>query len=511
MSKRKNVLLIVVDQWRGDTLAALGHPCAVTPNIDRLCREGVTFRNHYSQASPCGPARASLLTGLYQMTHRAVQNTIPLDARFTNLAKELRKGGWDPALVGYTTTTPDPRTTGPDDPRFLVLGDIMEGFRPVGAFEPYKDAYFAWVAGNGYALPPNRDDIWLPVEGPPGPTTQPSRIPAELSDTAWFTERGLAYLRGRGEKHWFLHLGYYRPHPPFVAPKPYNRAIDPADVPAPVRAASPEAEAQQHPLLDFYLKDIKRSSFFQGAEGRAADMTEAEVRAMRATYYGLMKEVDDNLGRVFAYLDATDQWKDTLVILTCDHGEMLGDHHLLGKVGYFDQSFHIPLIIRAPEESANPTRGSIVSHFTETIDTMPTILEWLGLPIPRQCDGRSLLPFLRGAPPADWRTEVHYEYDFRDIFYSRPESALGLPMDKCSLAVVQDERFKYVHFAGLPPLFFDLREDPGQLVNRAGDPAMRGHMLEYAQRMLDWRLAHADRTLTHYRATPNGLEERRVT
>ena len=89
---------------------------------------------------------------------------------------------------------------------------------------------------------------------------------------------------------------------------------------------------------------------------------------MRATYYGLMKEVDDNLGRVFAHLDATDQWNDTLVILTCDHGEMLGDHHLLGKVGYFDQSFHIPLVIRAPEQSTNATRGSIVSRFTETID-----------------------------------------------------------------------------------------------------------------------------------------------
>ena len=83
---------------------------------------------------------------------------------------------------------------------------------------------------------------------------------------------------------------------------------------------------------------------------------------------------------------------------------------------------------------------------------MPTILEWLGLPVPRQCDGRSLLPFCDGQPLADWRTEVHYEFDFRDLFYTQPESDLGLPMDKCSLAVVQDDSFKYVHFAALPPL-----------------------------------------------------------
>ena len=167
---------------------------------------------------PCGPARASLLTGLYLMNHRAVQNTIPLDARFTNLAHELRRGGYDPALVGYTTTTPDPRNTAPNDPRFFVLGDIMDGFHSVGAFEN-RDAYFGWVASQGFKLPEIREDIWLP-EGRArrgGATARPARIPKELSDTAWFTERGLSYLRGRAGKPWFLHLGYYRPHPPFIA------------------------------------------------------------------------------------------------------------------------------------------------------------------------------------------------------------------------------------------------------------------------------------------------------
>ena len=125
----------MVDQWRGLMLPKLGADYLKLPNIDRLCAEGVTFRNHFTQAVPCGPARASLLTGLYLMNHRAVQNTIPLDPRFTNLGHELRRGGYDPALVGYTTTTPDPRTTAPNDPRFFVLGDIMDGFHSVGAFE----------------------------------------------------------------------------------------------------------------------------------------------------------------------------------------------------------------------------------------------------------------------------------------------------------------------------------------------------------------------------------------
>src|SRR3954454_17771405 len=118
---RRNVLLIVVDQWRGDLLPKLGAPHLRTPNLDRRCAAGVTFTNHVTTTVPCGPARASLLTGLYQMNHRAAQNTIPLNARHVTLPRALRVVGYDPALIGYTTTTPDPTTTSPHDPRFTGL------------------------------------------------------------------------------------------------------------------------------------------------------------------------------------------------------------------------------------------------------------------------------------------------------------------------------------------------------------------------------------------------------
>lgn len=505
---RRNVLLIVVDQWRADCMPALGTPHLRTPNLDRLCREGVTFRNHVTTTVPCGPARASLLTGLYQMNHRAVQNTIPLDARHTTLAQALRAAGYDPALVGYTTITPDPRTTSPADPRFSVLGDMMDGFRPVGAFEPTEDGYFGWLAQQGFSLPERREDVWLPegAAAQPGATALPSRLPAHLTDSAYFTDRALAYLKGRDGKPFFLHLGYYRPHPPFIASAPYNALYRAGDMAPAVRAASVEAEAAQHPLLAFYLRDTLQDSFFERAPGLAAAMDDAAIRQMRATYFGLMTEVDDCLGRVFAWLDATGQWDETLILFTSDHGEQLGDHHLLGKLGYFDESFRIPLVIMDP--GAEATRGRIDDAFTESIDVMPTVLSWLGGPVPPACDGSSLLPVVRGRRPPGWRTELHYEYDFRDVYYSAPEPCLGLGPDQCSLCVVQDSRYKYVHFAALPPLFFDLTADPHQFHNLAADPAHMPLVLEYAQKALSWRLLHADRTLTHYRATPAGLEVR---
>ena len=507
MPRPKNVLLIVVDQWRGDTMGVLGHPCIKTPHLDELCADAVTFRHHYTQAAPCGPGRASLLTGLYMMNHRVVQNSVPMDARHTNLAIEMRRAGYEPALVGYTTTTPDPRETPAADPTFRILGGLMPGWHAVGSLVPERTPYFNWLRAQGFPVPARPDDVWLPQEPGAGATMSASRVPKELSDTTWSTEAGLTYLRGMVGKPWFLHLGYYRPHPPFIAPAPYNRMYDPADVPAPVRAASPEAEGKQHPLLAHYMHAIKQSKFFCDGRGLASEMSEAQVRMMRAAYYGLISEVDHHLGRVFSFLKESGQWDDTLIVFTCDHGEELGDHHLLGKIGYFDESFRIPLVVRDPAQPAS-ARGRIVDQFTETIDVVPTVLEWVGAPVPRPCDGASLAPFLAGGAPPRWRAETHYEFDFRTYFTEVDESVLGLSVDECGLAVVQDARYKYVHFDALPPLFFDLRDDPGQFRNLAEDPAYAARVLQYAQKMLTWRLHFSDRTLTGYSASPRGLVAR---
>ena len=138
---KQNVLLVVVDQWRGDFVPQIQRadgkrPVLRTPNLDRLCAEGTTFRNHVTTTVPCGPARASLLTGLYQMNHRACQNTIPLDARHDTLPRALRRAGYEPALVGYTTTAPDPRTTGAGRPALHRAGRPDGRLAPRGRVRP---------------------------------------------------------------------------------------------------------------------------------------------------------------------------------------------------------------------------------------------------------------------------------------------------------------------------------------------------------------------------------------
>ena len=500
-----NVLLIMVDQWRGDTLGALGHPCVRTPHLDRLAAEGVTFTQHYAQSSPCGPSRASLATGQYLMNHRVVTNDTPTAAHLKTLPWFVREAGYDPALIGYTTTVPDPRGADANDPRFRV-NTIADGWSVVRDFEGDRTHYLAYLSGLGYDVSSGYNALFRPAPGvDEHARLAASPIQPEHSDTVWAIEGALDYIRVRTHEPWFLHLGTFRPHPPFMASTPFDTMYDPAHVPPPLRGAALDQEKAVHPLARLLMESVKARTGVQNMPGLAADIGLEDWCKIRAAYYGLCSEVDAQLGRVFDLLRQTGQDKRTLIVLTSDHGEQLGDHYLVSKRGYFPQSYHIPCIVRDPRTVADGTRGRKVNAFTENVDILPTLLAWLGRPIPNQCDGHSLLPHVQGDAPAGWRREAHWEYDFRDMADGKAAQSLGIDEDATSLAVIRDERFAYVHFAQLPPLLFDLTADPHWIHNVADDPAYATAALQYARRMLDWRLTHANRTLTGLAISSAGL------
>jgi arylsulfatase A-like enzyme len=372
----------------------------------------------------------------------------------------------------------------------------------------------AWVSdliAKGYDFPGGRADVFRPKTGFQKPDDRgfryiPTEFPAAESETAFLTDNFIKWLLVRQNKPWFAHFVFYRPHPPLIAPEPYNAAVDPADVPFPRRAATPEAEARQHPTLQLAIEMLRQPGLYD--EGNPLDLVAAddlEIRQMRAAYYGLVDEVDAQLGRIIEHLKATGQYERTLIIVTSDHGEMLGEHYVWGKEIYFDPSFHLPLVIRDPRPAADRTRGTIVNALTAAIDIMPTILDWVGQEVPRSCDGSSLLPFITEGAPDSWRDAVFFEHDFRDVRTQRPERALGISSDQCNYAVLRNARYKYVHFAALPPLLFDIVADPGETNNLATDPAMTPVLLECAQKMLDWRLTAGERTLTNMHVGEGGL------
>lgn len=502
MADRQNVLLIVVDQWRGDYLPVGCGGDIDLPNLAALAKEGVLFNQHYCNASPCGPARMSLLTGQYAMNHRVVQNGIPLRDGRTNLALELRKHGALSGLVGYTSWIPDPHSNSPDDPRFSMYGANMPGFVPVQSFEePEFESYFAYLKSQGYDLPADPFQIWDNTVTADG--IKPSPIASEHSDTRWMTDAAIDYVRGRGEEPWCLFLGYWKPHPPLSASAPYHQFSDPGSLKKPNRAATKEMEAASHPILSHLMDSVKAGEFLQGVEGLASDLPMAAVDNARAVYRGLMKELDDNIGRLLNYLEETGAKDDTLIIFTSDHGEMLGDHYLFGKESYYDPTFHVPMIVRDPRELANATRGKSLDMFTEHVDIMPTVLEYLGAPIPRQCDGMPLAQLLAGNTDG-WREQAFMEVDFRDMRTDR-HLKLGVEVDDCGAAILRGSRYKYVHFSGFDPILFDLEQDPGEFHNQAGNIDNRENLIASMSRMLDWRIAQADQTLTSVASSERGL------
>lgn len=504
MTRPKNILFITADQWRGDCLSALGHPVVKTPHLDALAREGTLFARHFSNTTPCSPSRATLHTGLYQHNHRVAMNGTPLDRRHTNWAIEARKKGYDPALIGYTDQTVDPRDVGKNDPRLSTYEGILPGLTALAdTGMDHPGPWGDFLRARGYELPSEeRFIIWMRESGPDyedgAPHPKPWIVRAEHNDTTWHVDHAIDAISERRDEPWIIHLSLLRPHPPWIASEPWNKLYDPENLPPVSRRATPEEEGAQHPWL---AQQLKHPMYLAPEDGR-------KLNRLRAVYYGMMSEVDDNLGRLFAHLKLEGLWDDTLIVFTSDHGEQLGEHWLLGKAGYFDATYAVPLIVRDPRASADATRGKTIHAFTEHVDVMPTLLDVIGAEIPPQCDGRSLLPFVERGAATGWRTEAHFEFDFRDASFDGVESALGLTLHQCNLSVIRDELFKYVHFAGLPPLLFDLQSDPGEFTNLANAANYKSVTLLYAQKLLSWRLAHEDQTLTHKMATDKGMIER---
>ena len=472
---KPNVLLITLDQFRGDCLSSAGHKVVRTPHLDELARNGVRFANHYSQAAPCSPGRASLYTGLYQMNHRVCANGTPLDDRFDNVARLATRHDYSPVIFGYTDQSIDPRkTVSPNDERLSSYQHVLPGFdRILNLSEPYPP----WIENlkkHGYDM---GDDYNGAL------STEPERH-EDLSISTFLTDEFFSWLTDRDQQtdnSWFAHLSYLRPHPPYTAAGKWSREYSPDEVDLPITAS-----ATRHPFHEAVMH----------SGHNAAPKSESELREMRAQYYGMIGEVDFQVGRICEKLRERDEWENTLIIITADHGDQLGDHGLKDKLGFFESSYHIVGIVRDPK---NPqAHGNVVNEFTENVDIMPTIAEAIDAPVPLQCDGMPLSKFLRGETPEHWRNGASYEFDWRHIYIddSPNGAAKNWPHDRRlerqHLAVRRNRDCAYVQFGDGSWLAFDLKSDPTwrTMIN---DPVK---VLPLAQEMLLWRSHHTERTLT---------------
>ncbi len=492
-----NVLWIMADQLRWDYLSCYGATHMDTPNIDRLAQKGVRFDRAYVQSPICGPSRMSFYTGRYVRSHGSTWNGFPLRVGEPTLGDHLREIDVKCALVGKTHMRAD-------EDGMKRLGIEPEG--TIGAlvsqcgFEVYvrddgtNATHYAHRNGEDY-------DAYLRSHGMDGDNPWeewansaidadgtlktgwllenaplPARVPKEHSETSWLTTRGIEFMESQGDQPWLCHLSYIKPHWPYLAPAPYNDMYSAKDVP-PVNRAEGE---HTHPLMQTWANTRICKSF---ARDNVRDV-------VAPVYMGLIKELDDQMGRLFDYLESSGRMADTMVVFCSDHGDNMGDHALGEKDLFFDCSARVPMIVYDPRDAADATRGTSTDKLMEGIDLVPTFVDFLGgAQKPHVYEGRSLQPLLHGQP-TNWRDHCISEYDYATRDARR---AVGVAQEDARMVMVFDGRWKYIHVEKMRPLLFDLETDPNELRDLGGDPQHSAQIDRLAALHFEWARQHHTR------------------
>jgi arylsulfatase A-like enzyme len=498
MGQVRNVLFIMCDQLRFDYLSCYGGKVVGTPNIDALAARGTRFDRAFVTAPVCGPSRMSYYTGRYTFSHGATWNFVPLPVGERMLGDYLAPAGVRTAVVGKTHHEPDQAGMA-----WLGLGPDSAIGRSVaeGAFEPFgrddgihgtgkaarHQPYNAWLRSLGY----DGENPWhdwansgLDESGQIASgwllrnAHRAARIPDQHSETAWTVDRSLEFIREQGDKPWCLHASFIKPHWPYIVSAPYHDLFGRDDVPAPVRSevergddANPIFRGfQQHPESVTFSKDEPRNNVIPA-------------------YMGLIRQLDDHIGRLMAGLEAAGRRDDTLIIFTADHGDYLGDHWQGEKEFMYEQGVRVPMIVVDPSPQAR--RGVSSDALVQAVDVVPTILEALGVAVPTHLiEGESMVGLLHGT--TDWPREAAVaELDFAIYPTARK---LGLQPREARMVMVRTDRWKLVHFGEqFPPQLFDLRNDPHELVDLGRDPGHEPVRREMYGRLIEWMRARRNR------------------
>ena len=442
VTDRPNILLITTDQQRGDCIAAdpLAPPPLQTPNLDFLARSGAHFLHAYAECPSCIPARRTLMSGMAPAANGAVGFRGAEWNPPATLAGELSSAGYQTEMIGKLHLSPLRRRYGFDH---MQLADATRGV---------DNEYVDWlqtVHGRTDVHPGMAHGV-----SSNGWVGRPHHLPEEQMHTFWVIDRAMAFLQRRDTScPFFLNLSFIDPHPPLTPPRPYyDRYID-RELPAP---------------------DIGDWADDLGGPQRGLDPNAAQIhldtdqmRCARVAYYGMINFIDDQIGRLLQFAAL----RDTLIVFTSDHGEMLGDHHLFRKTWPYEASARVPFIVRPP--SAWGLQGDQRPATPVGLqDIMPTLLAAAGVDVPASCTGHSLLPLLRGQTDR-----------VRDVLHGEHAGCYAAEHGNHFLT---DDRYKYIWYSqtGREQLF-DLAEDPRELHDLALDTGSSALLQSWRARLVE--------------------------
>jgi len=431
-SRQRNLVFILTDDQRHDFIGALGHPWLAghTPNMDRLIRNGVHFRNGFVTSSLCSPSRASILTGQYMHAHEVMDNFTPLSAKLPSFPSLLRQNGYRTAFIG----------------KWHMGGDSDE----------VRPGFDHWVSfrGQGDYIDPmiNRNGVR-------------SKTTGYMTDI--LTEESTRFIADNSARPFMLYLSHKAVHYPFQPPKRHASLFEGKAVPKP--ASMPYKKEFYEHLPEWVERRRYSRHGVDGLFGHATNFDDAY-----RGYCQSLISVDESVGAVLNALEGKQLLNDTLVIYMGDNGYMWGEHGLVDKRAMYEPSIRVPLLAHCPAL----TGPRAVDAMALNLDIAPTMLEAAGLPIPTSMHGRSLLPLMQGGSPA-WRKDFIYEYEWEQDYPYTP-----------TITGLRTERYSFMQHMGVWDIseLYDLDKDPDQMNN-----LLRDVRINYQRGRLSMNVPDADR------------------
>jgi arylsulfatase A-like enzyme len=430
VQKKPNVLWITGEGVPISALSCYGSKLIETPNIDRIAKEGVRFENAFTTNALCAPSRATLLTGTYTHINGMIGNPdiadIPaeeqphFDPQQETIAKILKRNGYQTGMVGKWHLPVNPAKTGFD---YFVYKE--------GAGGPYYEP-------TGYLGNPSLGSDVIEKQRHEGYETDVTTDLA-IKGIQQFTEP------------WLMMVQYFNAHRPFEPPHKYEHIYDGVRIPEPgtfwddySHRASPAHTARMR------IEDMP--DFNPPADLTGRQRKQWNYQKFMEHFLGTLRSQDDNIGRLFEFLEKNGLLENTVVVYTTDHGFFMGDHGWFDKRFMYEQAIRVPWMIRCPGIGA---RGSVRSEWTANIDNAPTVLDLVGLPIPPEMQGQSLLPILRGESASSESPKFYYHYyEFGSPHWAAPHYG------------IKTERFKLISYYNRNEWeLFDLEKDPDEMEN----------------------------------------------
>lgn len=437
--RRPNVVLVMTDQQRYDTIAALGYPHMITPNLDRLVRDGVAFERNYVTAPSCTPSRASFFTGLYPSGNGVFRNDDPWPRTWV---EDLSGSGYRCVSIGKMHTYPYEAPTGFHE-RHVV--ENKDRGTPTVPF--FFDNWDKALHVSGVVKPDRRSLRALPDYRERLGAFEWT-LPEHLHADVFVGSLACRWLdEYPGDEPFFLQIGFPGPHPPYDAPRRLIDQYEDRDLPPIVR--TPEEFAAMPPQISTVRRE--HLSHDHDSIVHLENPTQEQLHRQRAHYYANVTLIDEQVGELLQALERRGVLQDTVVIFTSDHGDALNDHGLSQKWTMYDPSVRVPAIVHGPAyiEAREPVAEPI-SHF----DLGATILELAGVEQRPGVAARSVLPVLQGAA-AEWSSRGY-------VFVEQARDSIQ--QDSEMMTMIADARWKLVCFTDADDgQLFDLESDPDEL------------------------------------------------